>query len=77
MKKEKRSKNNVQMHFEASEIIQTKQIRNNKNSVHLAIQWIYLHLMSACMSKIVKHTIEKKPRKRWPDHLFIAPLGVR
>ena len=24
MKKEKRSKNNVQMHFEASEIIQTK-----------------------------------------------------
>ena len=77
MKKEKRSKNNVQMHFEASVIIQTKQIRNNKNSVHLTIQWIYLHLMSARMSKIVKHTIEKKPRKRWPDHLFIAPLGVR
>ena len=75
MKKEKRSKNNVQMHFEASEIIQTKQIRNNKNSVHLAIQWIYLHLMSACMSKIVKHTIEKNQKKMAGS--FIAPLGVR
>ena len=75
MKKEKRSKNNVQMHFEASEIIQTKQIRNNKNSVHLTIQWIYLHLMSACMSKIVKHTIEKKTKKRWPDHLLLHQVA--
>ena len=52
MKKEKRSKNNVQMHFEASEIIQTKQIRNNKIVyIWLSSGYICIQCQRACLKQ--------------------------